>query len=177
MAIAANGSKNTAEKPGRFRIPLWLKFAAVMVALVTLLLLAGGAISLWWGYNEAQRSALAEQQKKAETLAGRIGVVMADLERQLTWTAQPAWKNAGVEQQSADFRRMLQQFPPVTELFFIDGNGIERLKVSRFAPDSIASQTNHAAEPRFVETVKARTWFGPAYVRNGSELSTTVGMV
>ncbi len=103
MAIAANGSKSTAEKPGRFRIPLWLKFAAVMVALVALLLLAGGAISLWWGYNEAQRSALAEQQKKAETLAGRIGGVMADLERQLTWTAQPAWKNAGVEQQRADF--------------------------------------------------------------------------
>ena len=71
---------------------------------------------------------------------------------------------------------MLSQFPVITELFFIDGNGLERLKVSRFAPDSIASQTNHATEPRFVETVKARTWFGPAYVRNGSELSATIGL-
>ena len=102
---------------------------------------------------------------------------MTELESQLAWTAQPAWKSAGVEQQRADFTRMLQQFPAITELFFIDSNGIERLKVSRFAPDSIASQTNHATEPRFVETVKARTWFGPVYVRNGSELSTTVGMV
>ena len=102
---------------------------------------------------------------------------MTELERQLAWTAQPAWKSAGVEQQRADFARMLRQVPAITELFYIDSNGSERLKVSRFAPDSIASQTNHAAEPRFVETVKARTWFGPAYVRNGSELSATVGMV
>ena len=178
MAIAANGSKSAAEKPGRrFRIPLWLKFATAMVTLAALLLLAGGAISLWWGYNEAQRSALAGQQQKAEALAGRIGGVMTELERQLAWTAQPAWKSAGVEQQRADFARMLRQVPAITELFYIDSNGSERLKVSRFAPDSIASQTNHAAEPRFVETVKARTWFGPAYVRNGSELSATVGMV
>ena len=113
MAIAANGSKSAAEKPGRrLRIPLWLKFATVMVALVALLLLASGAISLWWGYNEAQRSALAGQQQKAETLAGRIGGVMTDLESQLAWTAQPAWKSAGVEQQRADFTRMLSSFRP-----------------------------------------------------------------
>ena len=177
MAIAANGSKSAAEKPGRrLRIPLSVKFATVMVALVALLLLASGAVSLWWAYNGAERSALAGEQQKAEALAGRIGGVMTELESQLAWTAQPAWKSAGIEQQRADFTRMLQQFPAVTELFYIDSKGIEQLKVSRFAPDSIASQTNHATEPRFVETVKARTWFGPVYVRNGSELSTTVGM-
>src|SRR5690606_39687248 len=99
----------------------------------------------------------------------------ADLERQLAWTAQPAWKNADVEQQRADFTRMLQQFPSITELFYIDRWGAEQLKVSRFAPDSIASRTNRASEPRFVETVEARNWFGPVYVRNGSELPTTAG--
>ena len=177
MAIAANGSKSAAEKSGRrLRIPLWLKFVTVIVALAALLLLAGGAISLWWGYNEAQRSALSGQQQKAEALAGRIGGVMIELESQLAWTTQPAWKSADVELQRADFTRMLSQFPVITELFFIDGNGLERLKVSRFAPDSIASQANHATEPRFIETVKARTWFGPAYVRNGSELSATIGL-
>ncbi|HET9289969.1 MAG TPA: winged helix DNA-binding domain-containing protein [Actinomycetes bacterium] len=50
-----------------------------MVALVALLLLAGGAISLWWGYNEAQRSALAGHQQQAEALAGRIAGVHAQV--------------------------------------------------------------------------------------------------
>ncbi len=146
------------------------------VVLALLLLALFGAASLWWAYSGAERAAFAAGQQKAETLAGRIDGVLSELGSQLAWTAQPAWRSAGIEQQRADFTRMLSQFPAVTELFYIDGKGLEQLKVSRFAPDSIASQTNHANEPRFVETVKARTWFGPVYVRNGAELSTTVGM-
>jgi GAF domain-containing protein/HAMP domain-containing protein len=176
MAIAANGSKSAAERSGRLlRIPLWVKFAAATVLLAASLLSLYGAVSLWSAYKEAERAAFAAEQQKAETLAGRIGGVVADLERQLAWTAQPAWKSADIEQQRADFTRMLQQFPDITELFYIDNKGAEQLKVSRFAPDSIASQTDHASEPRFVETVKERNWFGPVYVRNGSELSTTAG--
>src|SRR5690606_23250545 len=127
-------------------------------------------------YDNAQRSAFAAERQKAETLAGRIGAAVSELQSQIAWTTQPAWTSARIEQQRADFTRMLRQFPAVTELFYIDGNGLEQLKVSRFAPDSIASRTNHANEPRFTETVKARTWFGPVYVRNGAELSTTIGM-
>ncbi|RLP27126.1 GAF domain-containing protein [Mesorhizobium sp. YM1C-6-2] len=177
MAIAVNGSKAAADGPGRrLRIPLSLKFATAMVALALLLLALGSAAGLWWAYDNAQRSAFAAERQKAETLAGRIGAAVSELQSQIAWTTQPAWTSAGIEQQRADFTRMLKQFPAVTELFHIDGNGLEQLKVSRFAPDSIASRTNHANEPRFTETVKARTWFGPVYVRNGAELSTTIGM-
>src|SRR5688500_10653762 len=107
MAIAANGSKSASEKPGRrLRIPLWVKFASVTVLLAALLLSLFGAVSLWSAYKEAERTALAVEQQKAEVLAGRIGGVVADLERQLAWTAQPAWKAADIEQQRADFARM-----------------------------------------------------------------------
>ncbi len=177
MAIAVNGSKAAADGPGRrLRIPLSLKFATATVALALLLLALGGAAGLWWAYDNTQRSAFEAERQKAETLAGRIGAAVSELQSQIAWTTQPAWTSAGIEQQRADFTRMLRQFPAVTELFHIDGNGLEQLKVSRFAPDSIASRTNHANEPRFTETVKARTWFGPVYVRNGAELSTTIGM-
>lgn len=177
MAIAANGSKAAAGKPGRrLRIPLSLKFAIMTVALALLLLALGAAAGLWWAYEGTERTAFAAQQQKAEILAGRIDGRLSELKGQIAWTAQPAWKSAGVEQQRADFTRMLRQFPAVTELFYIDANGLEQLKVSRFAPDSIASRTNHANEPRFSETVAAKTWFGPVYVRNGAELSTTVGV-
>lgn len=153
-----------------------MKFAGMTVALVGLLLLVLAIASLWQGYGQAERSALALQRQKADALAARIDDFMTDLEGQLAWTAQPDWQNAGFEQQRADFARMLRQFPSVTELFYIDRTGLEQLKVSRLAPDSVASRTSHANEPRFVETQKARTWFGPVYVRNGAELAGTVGV-
>ncbi|HEY6630635.1 MAG TPA: cache domain-containing protein, partial [Rhizobiaceae bacterium] len=175
--MAASGSTAPAGKPGRrLRIPLSLKFATVMVLMAVLLLSLGGAAALWWAYSSAERNAFATQQQKAELLAERIGSVLAELQGQLAWTARPAWKNAGIDQQRADFSRMLQQFPVITELFYIDARGLEQLKVSRSAPDSVASRISHANEARFTETVSAKAWFGPAYVRNGAELWTTVGL-
>ena len=70
----------------------------------------------------------------------------------------------------------MRQFPAITELFYIDSRGFEQLKVSRMAPDSVASMISHADEARFADTVKAGTWFGPVYVRNGTELAGSVGV-
>jgi GAF domain-containing protein/HAMP domain-containing protein len=176
----AGGGKGFKDAGGgssrRLRIPLSVRFAAVTVALVALLLLISSIVSLWRGYGQAKDAALALDQHKAAALAGEIEGFAADLENQLAWTAQPDWRTAGIEQQRTDFARMLRQFPAVTDLFYVDNRGRERLKVSRFAPDSVASLASHASEPRFTETVKARNWFGPVYVRNGAEMAGTIGM-
>ena len=177
MARGVKGYKETGGQPGRrLRIPLSFKFAAVTVALVGLLLLLSAGVSLWQAHDAAERSALAAQRQKADALAARVEGFVANLESQLAWTAQPDWRTAGIDQQRTDFARILRQFPAVTELFYIDSRGFEQLKVSRLAPDSVGSQTGRAGEPRFVETVKTRTWFGPVYVRNGAELAGTVGV-
>jgi GAF domain-containing protein/HAMP domain-containing protein len=177
MAKVAKISKGASEQPvRRIKIPLVLKLATAMVVLVGLLLAAAAAVSLWQGYSEAERSALALQQEKAKTLAGRIDGLVSSLENQLAWTTEPDWRTAGVDRQQADFTRLLRQFPAITELFYIDSRGFEQLKVSRLAPDSVASMVAHANEPRFTETVKARTWIGPVYVRNGTEMAGTIGM-
>jgi len=178
MAMAANGSNGAAQRPQpRLKVPLAVKFALITVGVVALLLSVAAAIGLWSSYREAEQSALAVQKEKAQALSARIDGVVAALESQLAWTAQPDWKSAGIAQQQTDFARMLRQFPEVTELIYIDSGGLEQLKVSRLAPNSIASLTSHASEPRFAETVKARTWFGPVYVRNGSDLAGTIGLV
>ncbi|MEQ1943134.1 GAF domain-containing protein [Mesorhizobium sp. VNQ89] len=174
--MAKGARDSSARQSGRFRIPLSLKFATVIVTLVALLLLAGGALSLWRSYEETRRSALAIDQQKAVALAQQVEGLMTSLESQLAWTAQPDWKAAGLEQQRADFARILRQFPAVTELFYINNRGLEQLKVSRLVPDSIASQISRANEPRFKETVESGTWFGPVYLRNGADLSGTVGI-
>lgn len=176
--MAANGSNGVAQRPQpRLKVPLAVKFALITVGVVALLLCIAVAIGLWSSYREAEQSALAVQQEKAQALSARIEGVVTSLESQLAWTAQPDWKSAGIAQQQTDFARMLRQFPEITELLYIDASGQEQLKVSRLAPDSIASLTSHASEPRFAETVKARTWFGPVYVRNGSDLAGTLGLV
>jgi len=176
----ARGVKGLKDKGGgsgrRLRIPLSFRFATVTVALVALLLVISSVFSLWRNYSQAENAALAIDQQKAVSLAGEIEGFVSDLETQLSWTAQPDWRTAGIDQQRTDFARMLRQFPAITEILYIDRSGQEQLKVSRFAPDSVASLTSHAAEPRFAETVKARSWFGPVYVRNGAEMAGTVGM-
>ena len=96
MAIAVNGSKAAADGPGRrLRIPLSLKFATARVALALLLLALGSAAGLWWAYDNAQRSAFSAERQKAETLAGRIGAAVSELQSQIAWTTQPAWTSAG----------------------------------------------------------------------------------
>jgi len=176
--MAANGSGGAAQRPQpRLKVPLAVKFALITVGVVALLLCIAVAIGLWSSYREAERSALAIQQQKAQALSAGIDGVLSGLEGQLAWTAQPDWRSAGIAQQRADFARMLRQFPSVTELLYIDSKGFEQLKVSRLAPDSIASLISHISEPSFTETVKAKTWFGPVYVRNGSDMAGTVGQV
>lgn len=177
MAKTAKVSSSTAEKPARrLKIPLALKFVTVTAMLVALLLAAGAAISLWSSYNEAEQSALAVQQTKAAALASRIDGAVSGIENQLAWTAQPSWRASGIEEQRADFAWMMQRYPAITELFYIDSRGFEQLKLSRMAPESIASMTNHANEPRFTDTVENGTWFGPVYVRNGAELAGSIGV-
>lgn len=176
--MAANGTSGSAQRPQpRLKIPLSVKFALIIVGVVALLLWIAVALSLWSSYREAGQSALAVQQEKAQALATSIDGSLSNLENQLAWTAQPDWKSAGIDRQRSDFARLLMQFPEVTELLYVDSGGFEQLKVSRLAPDAIASLTSHASDPHFTETVKARTWFGPVYVRNGSDMAGTLGLV
>ena len=173
MAIAANGSKATAGKPGhRLRIPLSLKFATVMVLLALLLLALGAAAGLWWAYSGVERTAFAAQQQKAEILAGRIEGRLSELKGQIAWTAQPAWKSAGIEQQRADFTRMLRQFPAITELFYIDADGLEQLKVSRFAPDSVASRPNQVLAATVSLKRGSLAWFVLLATESGAKRDT-----
>ncbi|MEW9804816.1 GAF domain-containing protein [Mesorhizobium sp. ZMM04-5] len=177
MAKAAKVSKSASDQPARrLRVPLILKFASALVLLVGLLLAAAAAVSLWQGYQEAERGALAVEQQKAEAIAARIDGLMSTLETQLAWTAQPDWRASGIDRQRADFSRLLGQFPAITELFYIDSRGFEQLKLSRLAPESVASMTVHRNEPRFTETVANRTWIGPVYVRNGTDMAGTIGI-
>jgi signal transduction histidine kinase/HAMP domain-containing protein len=155
----------------RRRAGLFLKYFGFIGLLVSVGLVASGAIGLYFSYQETRNSLVNLQHEKAVTAAVRIEQFLRDIERELGWTAMPvvfAGQDA-TEARRLDFLKLLRQLPAVTEVSQLDGQGREQLKVSRLAMDSAGSNVDFSADPRFVEARKGKTWFGPLYFRRETE--------
>jgi signal transduction histidine kinase len=159
-----------------WRAPLAAKLAAALIGLVILVLLVNGAINTWLNYNQAKSAALEVQEEKARSAAVRVGEFLADIETQLGWTSGAEWRRTQPDQQRYDFVRLLRQVPAITELSYLDGQGKEQLKVSRLEPDSIGSGKDYSKDPRFVQAVANKIWFGPVEFRRGSEPYMTIAL-
>jgi signal transduction histidine kinase/putative methionine-R-sulfoxide reductase with GAF domain len=162
------------ERRGR----LFWKYTVVLVALVSLALLASGGIELYFSYRENTEALGQIQREKALGAASRIEQFVREIERQMGWTTQPllATGAAAVEQRRLDYFRLLRQVPAVTEVSQIDSSGREQLRVSRLAMDVVGSGTDLSRDPRFVEATAGRTYFSQVYFRKESEPYMTVSM-
>ncbi|MBV9518175.1 MAG: GAF domain-containing protein, partial [Hyphomicrobiales bacterium] len=158
------------------RIPLAVKLGATLVSLVVLVLLVNGVIGLWLSYAQAKNAALGVQQEKAQAAAQRVGEFVAEIENEIGWTTRLEWSRLPLEQQRYDFARLLRQVPAITELSYLDTKGKEQLKVSRVEADAVSSGRDFASDPRFVQAVTDKIWFGPVYFRRGSEPYMTVAV-
>ncbi len=156
---------------GGRRSGLFLKYFAFIVLLVSVGLIASGAIGLYFSYQETRNSLVSLQREKALTAAVRIEHFLRDIESQLGWTTLPliAPVKSEMENRRLDFLKVLRQLPAVTEATYLDGRGREQLKVSRLAMDTAGSGTDFSTDPRFVEARKGKTWFGPVYFRKETE--------
>jgi two-component system, NtrC family, sensor kinase len=165
-------------KPVRrhLRMGLALKLALAFVGLVSLVLVVNGSVAMWLGYREAERAAAQIEQEKAQDAAQRIAQFISEIEQQLGWTTPPQWDALSLEQRRYDFIRLMREVPAITELTEIDGSGKEQLKLSRIAPDVVASGANDAAAPRFAEAEANGVWFSPVYFRNMSEPYMTIAV-
>ncbi|HEX4944776.1 MAG TPA: ATP-binding protein [Usitatibacteraceae bacterium] len=154
-----------------WRAGLFLKYFAFIGLLVSVGLVASGAINLYFSYEETRASFVNLQREKAVTAAVRIEQFVRDIESQLGWTTLPmvAPGQDAMEMRRLDFLKVLRQLPAVTEVSHIDERGWEQLKVSRLAMDTVGSNTDFSADPRFTEPRKGRTWFGPVYFRKETE--------
>jgi len=153
------------------RAGLFLKYFAFIGLLVSVGLIASGAIGLYFSYQETRNSLVSLQREKALTAAVRIEQFLRDIEGQLGWTTLPlvTASTTPMEHRRLDFIKVLRQLPAVTEVTHIDGSGREQLAVSRLAMDRVGAGTDLSKEPRFVEAKKGKTWFGPVYFRNDTE--------
>jgi signal transduction histidine kinase len=145
------------------------RLTLAFMGLVAAVLLVNGSISMWFAYREATAAAVRVEQEKADAAADRVALFIAELEQQIGWTTRADWARVPMEQRRYDFIRLLRQAPAITELLYVDGEGRERLRLSRLEPDMLDGGADLSADPRFLGARENRSWAGPVTFRRGSE--------
>src|SRR6266542_2461793 len=155
---------------------LFRKYIGLFLAVVCVALLTSGLSEVWFSYQEHKASLIRIQREQAEAAAAKIGQFIKEIESQIGWTAQLPWSAGTLEQRRFDGLRLLRQVPAITELAQLDATGQEQLRVSRLAMDVVGSQTDFSQEPKFVDALAHKVYYGPVYFRRESEPYMTVAL-
>jgi signal transduction histidine kinase/HAMP domain-containing protein/putative methionine-R-sulfoxide reductase with GAF domain len=158
------------------RSPLFRKYVALFLAVVTTALLINGLFSVWFAYQENRASLIRLQKEQADSAAAKIGQFVREIENQLGWTTQLPWSTAAIEQRRFDGLRLLRQVPAITELVQLDGKGLEQLRVSRLSMDAVGSLSDNSKDEKFAAALANKIYYGPVYFRRESEPYMTVAM-
>src|ERR1700688_2030855 len=156
--------------------PLFRKYVALFLAVVCVALLSNGLFEIYFSYGEHKTALIRIQREQAEAAAAKIGQFIKEIESQVGWTTQLPWSAGTLEQRRFDGLRLLRQVPAITELAQLDATGSEQLKVSRLAMDVVGSQTDFAKDPKFVDALAHKVYYGPVYFRRESEPYMTVAL-
>jgi HAMP domain-containing protein len=160
----------------RFRGRLFTKYVALFVAVVCVALVTNAAFEIWFFYQEHKSSLIRIQREQAEAVSAKIGQFVEQIEAQLGWTTQLPWTASTLEQRRIDSLRLLRQVPAIAELAQLDPSGIERMRVSRQATNVLDSQTDYSRDPKFLEAIANKRYYGPVYFRYDSEPYMTLAL-
>jgi signal transduction histidine kinase len=157
---------------------LFRKYAILFAALVSGALLVSGLLETYFSYVENRDALAALEQEKALGAAAQISQFVKAVEQQIGWTTQPpiVAPAAAMEQRRGDYFRLLRQVLAVTEVSYIDPEGLEQLRLSRLAMDVIGSKTDYSKDPRFLQPKAGRAYFSPVYFRKDSEPYMTIAL-
>ncbi len=157
---------------------LFRKYAVLFAALVSGALLVSGLLETYFSYVENRDALAALEQEKALNAAARIEQFVKEVEQQIGWTTQPPLvaPAAAMEQRRGDYFRLLRQVLPVTEVSYIDPQGLEQLQLSRLKMDVVGSRTDYSKDPRFLQPKAGRAYFSEVYFRKESEPYMTIAM-
>jgi len=156
--------------------PLFRKYVALFLAVVSVALLSNGLFEIWFSYREYRAALIRIQREQAEAAAGKISQFIKEIESQIGWTTQLPWSAGTIEQRRFDGLRLLRQVPAITELSQLDATGKEQLRVSQLAMDVVASQSDYSKDPKFAEAVARKVYYGPVYFRRESEPYMTLSL-
>jgi adenylate cyclase len=160
----------------RLRRPLFQKYFAVLFAAVVLPLLASGASEAWFGYLDQRHTLDLHLRAEADAAASRIQGFLDGIPSQMNWTVQAPWGEGLDDRHRIDMFRLMRQTPAIVEAVLVDGDGSERLHVSRTDPDVEMSGVDHSTDPAFLGTRSQHLWWGPVTLHRGSEPFMTVAV-
>jgi adenylate cyclase len=151
------------------RRPLFHRYLVALFAVVFVPLLANGLSEAWFGYRDQSAMLAQRLHVEADAAASKIQGFLDNIANALQWTVQLPWHEGNAGQHRADVLRLMRQIPAILEVMLVDGNEVERLRISRVdlnVVDSGIVRTNDAA---VIGARAARTWFGPVTWYRGSE--------
>jgi signal transduction histidine kinase len=162
---------------GLHRRLIW-KYAAVVVTLVAVAIVAVGLTELYFSYHDSQRTLTRIEEDKASAAATSIEQQMQELLRELEAVAQPtvARGEAGLAERNQDFHRLLAREKLVSQLSYLDSTGKERVHASPLEVDRIDSGTDFSRSPSFIHARAEQRHFGRVYFQRGSQPHMTISV-
>jgi len=162
--------------PRKRRGRLFQKYLLLILTLVTGALLASGAISIYFTYQENKDALSTLQHEKALSAAAIIEQYIRHIEQQLAYAALPQLGAGDVELRRVEFGKLLRQVPEVTDIAQLDPSGREQIAVSRLGMDSVNSGKDRSNEPAFLNARRGQTWFSPVYFKKETEPYMTIAI-
>jgi class 3 adenylate cyclase/methyl-accepting chemotaxis protein len=141
---------------------LFAKYVVSLVGLVVFVLAVNGAMETWISYRATRTTLTDAMSEKADATARRIEQSVSELERQISWVTRASVVT--IEQRRADYAQLLNQVPAVGQIFWLNGNGREQLRLTRQTV-SVSSGADFSRDIRFTETVARGVSFAPAYFK------------
>jgi signal transduction histidine kinase len=166
----------TAEPVRARRGRLFVKYLLVILAPVTVILLASGWISFDFSSTEIKSGIAGLQHEKAVAAASRIEQYIKQISQQLAYAALPQVDASDIELRRIEFLKLLRQAPEVTDIAQLDATGHETIAVSRLGMDIVASGKDRSHEPAFRNAKRGQPWHGPVYFRKETEPYMTIAM-
>jgi len=139
---------------------LFAKYVVSLVGLVVFVLAVNGAVETWISYRATKTTLTDAMTEKAEATAKRIDQSISELERQISVVTRASVPTP--EKRRGDYVQLLNQVPAVDQLFLLDGEGREQLRLSR-TKVLFNAQTDFSHDARFTETVTRGVSYSPIY--------------
>ena len=155
------------DKTRFLREGLFAKYVVSLVGLVVFVLAVNGAMETWISYRATRTQLTDGLEDKAQSAARRIEQSISELDRQISWVTRASQDT--LEKRRADYASLLHQVSVVNQLFQLNGEGREVLRVSRQSTTT-GSNADLSRDIRFTETVARGVSYAPAWFADGTPM-------
>lgn len=148
---------------------LFRKYVVLIGAAMGSALVLSSIVEIWFTARDHRAALVRIQEEQANAAAARISQFIREIEGQVGWMTHLSWEDAAAGQRQIDALRLLRQVPAISELLLVDGDGRERLWVSRQSMDRVGSFVDLSGDERVKSAITNKTYYGPVTFRRGSE--------